>query len=73
MVVIPKSNKKSYDSLKSFRPIVLLNTVSKLIEKVIREKLQFATATNNFIYPSQLSSLKFKSTIDAGIAFTYII
>ena len=73
MVVIPKSNKKSYDSLKSFRPIVLLNTVSKLIEKVIREKLQFAMATNNFIHSSQLSSLKFKSTIDAGIIFTHII
>ena len=73
MVVIPKSNKKLYDSLKSFRPIVLLNTVSKLIEKVIREKLQFAMATNNFIHPSQLSSFKFKSTIDAGIIFTHII
>ena len=73
MVIIPKPNKKSYDSPKSFRPIVLLNTVSKLIEKVIRERFQFATATNNFIHSSQLGSLKFKSTIDAGIALTHII
>ena len=51
-VVIPKPNKKSYDLPKSFRPIVLFNTVGKLIEKVIREKLQFTTASNNFIYPS---------------------
>jgi len=50
-VVIPKPNKKLYDSLKSFRPIVLLNTVGKLIEKVIRERLQFAMATNN-LHPS---------------------
>ena len=73
MVIIPKPNKKSYNSPKAFRPIVLLNTVSKLIEKVIREHLQFNTASNNFIHPSQLSSLKFKFTIDVGVALTYII
>jgi len=56
-----------------FRPIVLLNTVGKLIEKVIGERLQFNTTSNNFIHPSQLSSLKFKSTIDVGVALTHII
>ena len=73
IVVIPKPNKKLYDSSKSFRPIVLLNTVGKLIKKVIGEHLQFNTALNDFIHPSQLSSLKFKSTIDAGVALTHII
>jgi len=72
-VVIPKPNKKSYDSPKSFRPIVLLNTVGKLIEKVIRERLQFIMAANDFIYSSQLGSLKFKSMTDASIALTHII
>jgi len=28
---------------------------------------------NDFVYPSQLGGLKFKSTIDAGIVLTYII
>ena len=51
-VVIPKPNKKSYNSPKSFRPIVLLNTMGKLIEKVIRERLQFNMVLNDFIYPS---------------------
>jgi len=32
-----------------------------------------AMAANDFIHPSQLGSLKFKSTIDVGIALTYII
>ena len=73
MVVIHKPNKKSYDSPKAFRPIVLLNTVSKLIEKVIGECLQFNMASNDFIHPSQLSDLKFKSIIDAGVALTHII
>ena len=73
MVIIPKPNKKSYNSLKAFRPIVLLNTVGKLIKKVVGEHLQFNMASNNFIHPSQLSSLKFKSTIDVGVALTHII
>jgi len=71
--IIPKPNKKSYNSPKSFRPIILLNTVGKLIKKVIRERLQFATAANDFIHPSQLGSLKFKFTIDVSIALTHII
>jgi len=39
IVVIPKPNKKSYDSPKAFRPITFLNTAGKLIEKVIRKCL----------------------------------
>ena len=73
MVIIPKPNKPKYDHLKAFRPIVLLNTLGKLIEKVIAERLQFIVSYNNFIYPSQLGSLKFKSTLDAGVALTHIV
>jgi len=72
-VVIPKPNKSSYDNPKAFHPIVLLNTLGKLIEKLIAEQLQFTAASNNFIHPSQLGSLKFKSTADAGIALTHIV
>jgi len=72
-VIIPKPNKSPYNSPKSFRPIVLLNTVGKLIEKVIGEKLQSHVVSNNFIYPSQLGRLKFKSTTDAGVTLTHII
>ena len=72
-VIIPKPNKSSYDLPKSFRPIVLLNTLGKLIKKVIGERIQFHVIANDFIHPSQLGSLKFKSTIDVGIVFTYII
>jgi len=52
-IVIPKPNKSSYNSLKSFRPIVLLNTIGKLIEKVIGDRLQFQVISNNFIVISQ--------------------
>jgi len=63
----------AYNSPKSFRPIILLNTIGKLIEKVIAERLQFHVAKNDFIHPSQLGGLKFKSTTDAGVTLTHII
>ena len=72
-IIIPKPNKLSYDSPKSFRPIVLLNTLGKLIEKVISDRLQFHMISNNFIYQSQLGGLKFKFTSDVGIALTHFI
>lgn len=40
-IIISKPNKKSYDSSKAFRPIVLLNIFGKLIKKVISKRLQF--------------------------------
>ena len=73
MVIIPKPNKQLYNSPKLFRPIVLLNMLGKLIEKVIGERLQFQVTSNGFIYPYQLDGLKFKSTIDVGIALIHII
>ena len=72
-VIIPKPNKPSYDNPKAFRPIVLLNTLGKLIEKAIVERIQFLVTSNNFLHPSQLGGLKFKSTSDVGIALTHII
>ena len=73
MVIISKPNKPLYDLPKSFHPIILLNTLGKIIEKVIGERLQFHVVSNNFIHPSQLGGLKFKSTTDVGVALTYII
>ena len=72
-IIILKPNKVSYNLPKFFRPIILLNTLGKLIEKVISDRLQFHAITNNFIYYSQLRGLKFKSTMDASIALTHFI
>jgi len=72
-IVIPKPDKVSYNTPKSFRPIILLNMLGKLIEKVIGDRLQFHVISNNFIYQSQLGGLKFKSTTDAVIVLTHFI
>jgi len=37
--IIPKPNKASYDLPKSFHPIILLNTLEKLINKAIEEMM----------------------------------
>ena len=73
MVIIPKPNKKSYNSPKLFRPIILFNTVDKLIEKVIGKRLQFNTVINDFIYLSQLKGFKFKLTTNIGVILTHTI
>ena len=73
MIIIPKPNKLSYDQVKMFHPIVLLNTLGKLTKKVITERVQFIVAKNNFIHLCQLGGLKHKSTIDAGVALTHIV
>ena len=72
-IIIPKPKKVTYDFLKSFCPIVLLNMLGKLIEKVIGECLQFHLIANNFIYPNQLGSLKQCSTTDASLFLTHLI
>ena len=50
--IIPKPNKPAYDHPKAFCPIVLLNTLGKLIKKVIVERIQFIITRNSFIHLS---------------------
>ena len=72
-IIIPKPNKASYNMPKSFRLIVLLNMLDKLIEKVIGDRLQFHVISNNFIYQSQLGGLKYKSTTNTSIVLIHFI
>ena len=72
-VVIPKPNKNNYNSPKSFRPIVLLNTTGKLIEKVISNRLQFQLLANGFINSYQFRGIWQRSTTDVRIYLTYLI
>jgi len=73
LVIIPKPNKTIYNTPKVFRPIILLNTMSKLIEKVISHHLQFHLSANRFLDSNQLGGIRQCSTIDAGMYLTYII
>jgi len=43
-MIIPKPGKKDYNISKTFRPIVLLNTLGKLFKKAIANRLQWEAA-----------------------------
>ena len=57
----------------SSQPIILLNTLEKLIEKVICERLQFQLISINFIYHNQLEGLKQCLTTNTSIFLMYLI
>ena len=72
-IVIPKPQKAAYDTPKSFRPIVLLNTLGKLIEKVISNRFQFHSVRNGFLHPNQLGGVQQRSTSDAGVFLMHLV
>jgi hypothetical protein len=72
-VIIPKPGKASYSTPKSFRPIVLLNTLGKLVEKMLACRLQFDGVTHNAFEPNQFGGVAQRSTKDAGIYLTHLV
>jgi len=62
LVIIPKPGKPTYSTPKSFRPIVLLNTVGKLIEKMISNCLQFDMIKYDLVHPTQVDGVRQHST-----------
>lgn len=72
-VVIPKPGKPSYSTPKAFRPIVLLNTVGKLIEKMISNWFQFDMIKYNLVDPNQMGGVRQRSTEDAGLFLTHLV
>ena len=73
LIIIPKLNKVSYNSSKMFCPIILLNTLEKLIKNIIREKLQYQFIASNFIHSNQLNRLKQHLITNVDRIFTYLI
>jgi hypothetical protein len=72
-VIIPKPGKASYSTPKSFRPIVLLNTLGKLVEKMLACRLQFDGVAHNAFEPNQFGGIAQHSTKDAGIYLTHLV
>jgi hypothetical protein len=70
MVVILKPGKLLYDTPKVFCPIILLNTLGKLFEKMLFNRLQFKAAEYGVLHPNQLGGFCQNSTKDAGCFLT---
>jgi hypothetical protein len=62
MVVLRKIGKKNYQIPKAYRPIALLNTVSKALESVIARRISYMVETHNILPPTYLGSYKGIST-----------
>ncbi|CAA7263213.1 unnamed protein product [Cyclocybe aegerita] len=71
-VIVPKPNKPSYAVPKAFRPIVLLITFGKLIEKMIANRIQFDAVKHDIFHPNQLGGIRQRSTEDAGLILTHL-
>ena len=72
-VIIPKPGKPSYSTPKSFRPIVLLNTLGKLVKKMLARRLQFDGVAHDVFYPNQFGGVAQRSTEDAGVFLTHLV
>ena len=64
-VVLDKPGKPSYDTPASFRIIVLLKTVSKILERIMTVRLSALARKANLLHPNQCGSLPGLSTSDA--------
>ena len=72
-VIIPKPNKTDYTIPKAYRPIALLNTLGKLLTKILANRLQHDAAEHNILHRDQFGGIQGHSTIDAGLVLTDFI
>ena len=67
-MVLDKSGKPLYESLSSFRIKVLLQTASKILERIIATHHLLAARSKGLIHPNQCGSLHGLSTYDACLS-----
>jgi len=72
-VIIPKPGKPSYSAPKAFRPIALLNTLGKLIEKMLSNRIQHDMIAYDIVDPNQFGGICQRSTEDAGLYLTHLV
>lgn len=72
-VIIPKPNKADYSLPKAYLPIVLLNCIRKLLEKIIARRMQFEAQQYGVMHPCQFGGTIHHSTTDAGVQLVHNI
>jgi len=72
-VIILKLGKPSYLTPKSFHPIILLNTLGKLVEKMLSCQMQFDGVQYGAFQPNQFGGISQHSTEDMGVFLTHLI
>jgi len=69
-VVLNKPGKASYESPSSFRIIVLIRTMSKILERIIAARHLVAARLRGLLHPNQCGSLPAPSTYDVCLTLT---
>ena len=64
-VTIRKERKKDYSILQSYRPIALENTIAKLVEKIVADRITAAAEEHNLLPWTQIGARKGRSTLSA--------
>ena len=72
-VVLDKSSKPSYDTPASFHIIVLLKTISKILERILTVRLTSLARQAGLLHPNQCGSLPGLSTSDVVATLTHEI
>jgi hypothetical protein len=73
IIILKKSNKANYSHPSCFRPISILNALSKLSEKIILVKLKRLASANNWFSPNQHGFRSGFSTETATLSLTSLI
>ena len=71
VVVIPKPNRTDHFAAKNYRPISLLECISKLLEKAVSKHLMYAIDHHHLIPTTQFGMRAFSSTLDTGLALLH--
>jgi len=61
-VVLRKPGKASYETVSAWRPIALLKTIGKVIEKIIAKRIREAAEEKSLLPPSQIGARAGRST-----------
>ena len=70
-IVLDKPGKLSYDSPSSLRVIVLLRTISKILERIVASRRSAQATICSLIHPLQCGSLPGRSTADAALVLQH--
>jgi len=59
--MLRKPGKPDYTDLKAYRPIVLLNTLGKVLEAIIAKRIRFLAETHALLPSTQIGARKQRS------------
>jgi hypothetical protein len=71
VVVIPKADKPDYSAAKAYRPISLLENMSKLLEKAVAKRFQHDIVTHELIPSTQFGGRTHSSCLDTGLTLIH--